>query len=366
VSTSGSEERKVDRGIKIIIMRLHRSKIHRSPAVFVIFLLALLVGVVSPFALGSVDAGTRVYPKAPSASSNLFQQPRSLVAQSAVAAKVSESSGPSKSRIRKFLSQLDPSSGRKDGSWKSGEAKATIPARLLFSYVAPLLDLASERTLTENDAFEVAENMKIKHSVESLADIYEKVRCKAQKRIEKQREKGSERLKNSQSILLLKALLSQQRKTLVLTGILRFVNTGIQAFPPILVSRLLRSIEAGNAFPVTKALSSALMLVSVLTLKMINENQFFHNVVNMSTHTRGSLEGLIFDKSLRLPDGGSGVLTKRGGNEKEKMALGSGGVLNLMQSDASTIESAAMQIHTIWDGPLQVSRFFWNREHSFS
>ena len=73
----------------------------------------------------------------------------------------------------------------------------------------------------------------------------------------------------------------------------------------------------------------------------------------MATQTRGAVEGLIFDKSLRLPDGGSGVLSKKE-KDKEQKALGSGGVLNLMQNDASIIENAAMQVHTIWDGPLQV------------
>lgn len=40
---------------------------------------------------------------------------------------------------------------------------------------------------------------------------------------------------------------------------------------------------------------------------------------------RGALEGLIFDKSLRLPEGGSGVLAKQN-LSAEKKALGSGGV----------------------------------------
>ena len=30
-------------------------------------------------------------------------------------------------------------------------------------------------------------------------------------------------------------------------------------------------------------------------------------------------------------------------------------VLNLMQSDASTIEYTAIQVHTLWDGPLQIA-----------
>jgi hypothetical protein len=88
---------------------------------------------------------------------------------------------------------------------------------------------------------------------------------------------------------------------------------------------------------------------------MILENQYFHKVVNGATEVRGSLAGLIFDKSLRLPGGGGGV-SSANEKEKETTSLGAGGVLNLMQSDASILEFAAMQLHTIWDGPLQVSQ----------
>lgn len=328
-------------------MRSQRNVISRSLAVtLVIFLLS----VIGAFAFGSADAaGCRVRPRKPAVNSNIFRQPRSLAAENAVAG----SEKLSKSRIRIFFSKLNPSSGRRDGRWKAGESKANLPARLLFSYVGPLLDLASQRTLTEKDSFEVSENRKVQNSVDTLADIYDKSRRKSQKRIEEQRQKGSNAMKKSQSFLLLVSLIKHQRKELLTTGIQRLINTAVQAFPPILVARLLRFIEAADSVPLSTSLSSALLLFSVLNLKMITENQFFNNVVNMSTITRGSLEGLIFDKSLRLPGGGSNVLTAHNIGEKEK-ALGSGGVLNLMQSDASIIESAAMQIHTIWDGPLQV------------
>jgi hypothetical protein len=87
---------------------------------------------------------------------------------------------------------------------------------------------------------------------------------------------------------------------------------------------------------------------------MVIENQYFHNAVRGATEVRGSLSGMIFDKSLRLPGGGGAVssLSKDGG---AKSSLGAGGVLNLLQSDASLLEFTAMQLHTIWDGPLQVS-----------
>lgn len=335
-----------------------------------LFVAATLVGVVAPFAFGStpeVGIASSILSRRPTLSTlhsaTAFQKqatPRSFTAHTAVAESVTEASKPSptenskRSRLRRVISKLRPGSGLRDGSWKKGETGATIPSQLFFSYVAPLLDLASNRTLTEDDAFAVATHRQMDTSVDVLATEYDKARGKAHKRIEELKASGTDKVKNSQSIILLKALINQQRGVLILTGILRLINTGIQAFPAILVSKLLRSIEGGDTLPISKSLSAALMLVSVLSLKMVTENQFFHRVVNMATTTRGSLEGLIFDKSLRLPDGGSGVLAKQRSG-KEKKALGSGGVLNLLQTDTTIIESTVMQLHTLWDGPLQVS-----------
>ena len=320
--------------------------------------LIVFVGSASPFAMGTADstgaASNANRLSVPSKSSSLFQQPARSMAQKMSSTVAPASENNSRFSIRKALRNLNPSGGKKDGRWKGGDAKATTASRLIFSYVSPLLDLASEKTLDENDAFEVAESKTMDKTVSDLAVHYENARVKAQRKIEEKRQKGEEGVKKSQSLVLLKALLRHQRGTLILTGFLRLTNTAIQAFPSILVARILRSIEAGNSIPASRAVNAALTLAAVLTLKMVNENQLFHQLVTMSTQTRGALEGLIFDKSLRLPGGGSGVLSKRKKGD-EKKALGSGGVINLMQSDASLVEFAALQIHTTWDGLLQVS-----------
>lgn len=330
---------------------------HRTHVYAVLLFAVAIIGVVSPFAFSSAADVGRVSPHLTvGGKSQHIPKPRSLVAQTAVAEAVStESNGSSsRSRIRQFFSKLNPTSGRRDGTWRGGESTATIPSRLFFMYVSPLLDLSMNRTLTESDAFARAEKYNMDNSVDSLTAKFNSIRHAAQKRIEAEKEKGGDKAKRSQSILLLRALISQQWGMLFLTGFLRLLNTGVQAFPAILVSRLLKCIEAGNTLPISQAMSSAVALVAVLNIKMITENQFFLNVAHMSTKTRGSLEGMIFDKSLRLPDGGSGLMAKQRGSAKKK-ALGNGGVMNLMQSDASIIEAAASQIHTLWDGPLQVN-----------
>ena len=67
------------------------------------------------------------------------------------------------------------------------------------------------------------------------------------------------------------------------------------------------------------------------------------------------------DKSLRLSSSSLNVddgMMNKSGDKKKKRAettLGSGGVLNLMQSDATIIELLTLQIHTLWDGLLQIT-----------
>jgi hypothetical protein len=286
----------------------------------------------SPFAVGTQS------------SSAADMVPQNIRATAGISIQMSTVSAAPEKRnsIRKFMSKINPSSRLPDDSWKGGEYNSTIPSQLLFRYASPLVDLASQRQLDEDDAFIVPEKRKMGSVVPKLAGIYDKCRSKAQ-----QQPKES-----AQSVILLKALLLHQQKTLIYTGILRLFNTAVQAFPALLVARLLRHVESGG--PSKKALQTALSLVAILSLKMILENQYFHKVVNGATEVRGSLAGLIFDKSLRLP-GGGGDVSPADEKKEEKASLGAGGVLNLMQSDASILEFAAMQLHTIWDGPLQVS-----------
>eukprot|EP00978_Attheya_sp_CCMP212_P036169 scaffold162114_cov44-Attheya_sp.AAC.3 len=216
-----------------------------------------------------------------------------------------------------------------------GEYNASLPSRLLYFYASPLLDRASKRQLESSDAFPIPNHHKMGSVVPKLELIYDKCRSKAKRKLdERQAKEGeeSETVKASRSLTLAKA------------------------FPAILVSRLLRLVESGESVHVIKPLRAAVALVAVLSVKMIVENLYFHAVVKCATQVRGSLAGLIFDKSLRLASGsGHAPLSasdKRDGNTAGK-ALGAGGVLNLMQSDTSILESTALQIHTIWDGPLQ-------------
>jgi ABC-type multidrug transport system fused ATPase/permease subunit len=200
--------------------------------------------------------------------------------------------------------------------------------------------------LQPSDAFIVPEDKLMSRTVTHLESIYNSQR------------RADDKKKHRPSTVLAKALLSSQKQTLITTGLLRLANTVIQAFPSLLIARLLRQIEAGNTIKAIQPIRSAILLVSVLSIKMIVENQYFHKVVKCACEVRGSVGGMIFDKSLRLSSGGGGGGSTTGAasslDGKDKVVMGSGEVVNLMQSDATILEMLTLNLHTIWDGLLQI------------
>jgi ABC transporter transmembrane region len=243
--------------------------------------------------------------------------------------------------------------------WKLGESSSTIFSKLLFGYVTSLVDLASKRELNDSDVFHVPVSQTMGSAVPEFTNSYQIFRNKARLNHSPSKRRTKPPVSSSESSTLCQALLWHQRRTLLVTGILRLVNTGIQAFPAILIARLLHLLETGKTISIHQSFLAATSLLLVLTLKMIIENQYFHRVVTCATQVRGSLAGMIFEKSLRLPSGaleGGGSLGNPQGepSDSSSSSWSDGRVLNLMQSDTAVIESTAMQLHTIWDGPLQI------------
>ena len=269
-----------------------------------------------------------------------------------------------------------------------GEHESNILSRLFYTYASQLLDISSKRQIEVSDALPVPKYVEMDVQVPALERIYNKCKSKAQKQLETLKSSSSmisspsshdisigrknnrlkqrinERIAKSESLILAKSIIVHQKKNLFTTGILRLANTLIQAFPAILVSRLLKLIESGDMHHPSKAVIASLQLIALLSLKMVIENLYFHNVVKCATMVRGSLTGLIFDKSLRLSSNSANGSSKDISDKiddvkvlgtkkmklknKDLISKGTGGALNLMQTDVSIIESAAMQIHTIW------------------
>ena len=269
-----------------------------------------------------------------------------------------------------------------------GEHESSIISRLLYIYASQLLNISSKRRIEITDALPVPEHTVMDGQVPALERIYNKCKAQSQRHLEtlksssstcKQRNmkrKMNEKISKSESLILAKAIMLHQKNNLMKTGVLRLTNTLIQAFPAILVSRLLKLIESGDMHHPSKPIIAAVQLIGLLSMKMIVENLYFHNVVKCATLVRGSLTGLVFDKSLRLSSSSGSGPTRNADDEKDndstedkkmnkkskdKTSLGTGGVLNLMQSDVSVIESTALQIHTIWGECCLFYLYFCNK-----
>ncbi len=238
-----------------------------------------------------------------------------------------------------FRSKESSYSGLQEGD---GASKASLLSRIFFNHVTPLVQKASTHRLDQTDAFHVPAEEKMGSAVTTFSRIHELTKLST---TEKLRGKGTDPTTiDSQALMLGKSLLLFTRRNLFLTGSLRFLNTAVQAFPAILVARLLRLVEAGTASPPRKAFVAVASLIFVLTVKTVLENAYFDLVVRTAMQVRGILAGMIFDKSMRLSSTGV-ILPAKGANS----TVGTGEVMNLMQSDTSLVESFAMQIHTTWE-----------------
>ena len=137
------------------------------------------------------------------------------------------------------------------------------------------------------------------------------------------------------------------------------MNTCIQSLPSIFIARFLRCFE-DPTINVSLAVKNLSVLLLVLFTKMTTENSYFYYTVINALEVRGIISGLLFDKSLLLPSTSSDASPSTLKEKKKKRSLdtsGTGSTLNLLQIDTSIIENFFIQIHTFWDGPLQVSPF---------
>jgi hypothetical protein len=94
--------------------------------------------------------------------------------------------------------------------------------------------------------------------------------------------------------MLTKSLFWHQRRILVYTGLLRLLITAEQAFPALLIARLLRLVEAGDAHSPHKALAAAVTRVVVLSLKMCLGESFLSSSHKVVESSKGCIGGPNF------------------------------------------------------------------------
>jgi len=232
----------------------------------------------------------------------------------------------------------------------SSSKKLSLPSRLLFTYVTPLIKKSVKspsQPLSISSTWSLPPASRMTHRTQNLSEIYDSTR------------KNASNPKNS--YYFAKALVLANLPNLKRTGLLRLTNTLIQAFPALFVAKILSCIESPAATS-QQTLKWAAGLMVVLMCKMVCENQYFHEIVRMASSVRGSVQGCVYEKSLRVATVGGGESTNTAIDEKTDKKkkpvtdyTRTGTVLNLLTSDPFSLENTFLQIHTAWDGILQIA-----------
>lgn len=100
-----------------------------------------------------------------------------------------------------------------------------------------------------------------------------------------------------------RTIVKMYRKEFIHTGILKFFNTFVQFFPSILISQIVSITDKGTlSNPALRmlGLGYAGLLFAALCAKTFLENQYFDEVINLSSKVKGTLSAAVYKKSLRL------------------------------------------------------------------
>lgn len=100
-----------------------------------------------------------------------------------------------------------------------------------------------------------------------------------------------------------RTIVKMYKREFIRTGVLKFFNTLVQFFPSLLISRIVGVTEKGtlgNPQLRMLGLCYAALLFTALCAKTFLENQYFDEVINLSSKVKGTLSAAVYKKSLRL------------------------------------------------------------------
>ena len=212
---------------------------------------------------------------------------------------------------------------------RSPEFASSYFSHFLFLWVNPLFVAGNDTTrppLSSSDLF-------------PLSDIDDPslVSSKFEELLQKHQKGGS---KNA----VYAALKEQFWNQIFWSGIVKVVNSTLQFIPPIMLNFFLRWVEdAANKREINpwEGWVWACALFLVLSCRTLTENNYFHRVVRIGFQMRNAITTTVYRKSLRL-------------SPVAKQDTPTGQIINLMQLDATRIDSMMLQFHVCWDGMYQI------------
>ena len=141
------------------------------------------------------------------------------------------------------------------------------------------------------------------------------------------------------------ALWEQFRTPMIKAGWFKLLNSTLNLLPPILLNFLLSWLaDASRGVarnPAWEGYVWAAALYCSFAFRTFVENAYFHRVVRVGFQIRTALTTTVYRKALRL-------------SPVARQETPTGQVVNLMQLDATRVDSMMMQFHVTWDGLYQI------------
>lgn len=200
------------------------------------------------------------------------------------------------------------------------ERSANIFSRLFFSWITPLMKQGFKRPIVEADIWKL-------DSWDQTEELYKTFqRCWEG---ECAREKPS----------LLRALNKSLGARFWLGGLFKIGNDASQFVGPMMLNLLLQSMQKGDPAYIGY-IYAASIFVGIMG-GVLCEGQYFSNVLRAGFRTRATLVATIFRKTLRMTQEGRKGFT-------------SGKILNLMTTDAESLQQICQQLHALWSAPIRI------------
>jgi len=232
------------------------------------------------------------------------------------------------------------------------EEKAWFLSHIFYAWMRPLfrraMYLSRHDTALQHD--DLLPLPKIDHGAPLLSDFE---RCWEQQQVDHDHvgdDDEEETDGEGKTDRLRKALFGVVGRRFIIAGFIKAFNTGLQFSFPLILNAILKFIEDSQAGVISdnapwydryRGYWLSAVLFAVMASKALTENAYFFRVYRSGYQARVAISVAVYNKALRLS-----------ASEKQSTTLGE--LVNIMQIDASKIEMFIPQIHTLWDGALQI------------
>ncbi|KAI8910190.1 P-loop containing nucleoside triphosphate hydrolase protein [Gorgonomyces haynaldii] len=206
------------------------------------------------------------------------------------------------------------------------EAKAGLWSTWTYSWMNPLFRLGKLRPLELNDVWMLSENERTLHCSRELSDMW------------------GEELQNSRKPLLSNPIFKYSLKTLLLSGILRFISEFGALLTPFLVKALVEFVaeyKAGKPVQLGDAIGYAVGMLLISLNSTFLTNRYVLMCLHVAIRVRMALISMIYEKSTKL-------------TAAARSSFNAGKVMTLISTDVSRIEGFLQTINVMWICPVQI------------